>query len=356
MKEIKILGAGISGLTCAINLAKAGRKVIVYEREKEVGKRYDGDFRGLENWSTKEDVLDFLKSMNLEINFLCEPVSSATLFGPKGSEYKFFLKRPAYYTVKRGKEKDCFDFGLAEQAKNQGVEIILGTDKNKDEADIIATGSVTEKYLDALVRGMIFETNLADYQYAVLNDKLAPNGYSYFLIHNHTATLAACIFKNYQRADYYLDETLKFFQSKIKFNIKNPRKFGGYGSFFITNTAIKNGKLYLGEAAGFQDFLWGFGMRYAMQSGYLAAKSILEGKNYDQLWKKVLLPQMKASVVNRFIFQNLQNTGYEKLLRKVHAKRDLSLLYKYFNFSSRHTALWPIAKVVFHKHITPPFL
>jgi len=350
-KEIKILGAGISGLTCAINLAKAGRKVIVYEREKEIGKRYEGDFRGLENWSEEKDFLDFLKDINIKINFLCEPISAATLFGPSGKEYIFSLKRPAYYTVKRGKDKDCLDYGLAEQARSLGAEIILNVEKKQNEADIVATGSVTEKYLDALVRGMIFETNLGDYQYAVLNDKIAPNGYGYFLIHHHIATLAACIFKDYQRADYYLDETLKFFQSKIKFNIKNSRKFGGYGSFFIADTAIKNGKLYLGEAAGFQDFLWGFGMRYAMRSGFLAAKSILENKNYDQLWKKALLPQMKASVVNRFIFQNIQNTGYEKLLKKAHAKKDLSLLRQYYNFSPKHSALWPIAKMVFAKHL-----
>ena len=31
-KEVKILGAGISGLTAAINLAKAGFKVIIYEK------------------------------------------------------------------------------------------------------------------------------------------------------------------------------------------------------------------------------------------------------------------------------------------------------------------------------------
>lgn len=61
MKQIKILGAGISGLTAAINLAKAGYKVDVYERNKDVGMRFGGDLQGLENWSDKEDVLEMLR-------------------------------------------------------------------------------------------------------------------------------------------------------------------------------------------------------------------------------------------------------------------------------------------------------
>ena len=53
MKEIKILGAGLSGLTAAINLAKEGYRVDVYEKNKDVGMRFHGDIQGLENWSEK---------------------------------------------------------------------------------------------------------------------------------------------------------------------------------------------------------------------------------------------------------------------------------------------------------------
>ncbi len=35
MSEIRILGAGLSGLSAAINLVKLGRDVVVYEKKKQ---------------------------------------------------------------------------------------------------------------------------------------------------------------------------------------------------------------------------------------------------------------------------------------------------------------------------------
>jgi len=53
----------------------------------------------------------------------------------------------------------------------------------------------------------------------------------------------------------------------------NPRPFGGFGNLY-TGQAVRKGRLlYTGEAAGFQDALFGFGLRYAMLSGHLAARA-----------------------------------------------------------------------------------
>ena len=52
---------------------------------------------------------------------------------------------------------------------------------------------------------------------------------------------------------------------------------------------MQNQKLLVGEAAGFQDLFLGFGMKYAFLSGYIAAKSIIEEKNYDGLMERIVL-------------------------------------------------------------------
>ena len=58
---IKILGAGIAGLTAAIVLAKSGHLVEVFEKNKDCGMRFHGDLQGLENWSEKKMWLKSLK-------------------------------------------------------------------------------------------------------------------------------------------------------------------------------------------------------------------------------------------------------------------------------------------------------
>ena len=126
--------------------------------------------------------------------------------------------------------------------------------------------------------------------------------------------------------------------------MSNVRQFGGYGNFFLRPSAIEGNKIYLGESAGFQDALFGFGMRYAMTSGFLAAQSIIHGTNYDTLWKEELLPLLRTSLSNRLIYENLGNRGYEFIAKRIATRADLrEVLRKQYNPSFWKTGLFPLA-------------
>ncbi|HLC43596.1 MAG TPA: FAD-dependent oxidoreductase, partial [Patescibacteria group bacterium] len=111
MEKIKILGAGIAGLTAAINLKKEGYNVEVFEKNSDCGQRFHGDMQGIENWSKKIDVIDDLASKNVAINFDCTPFSNLTLSNCKIDE-KFNFDRPLFYLVKRGDVAGSLDQGL----------------------------------------------------------------------------------------------------------------------------------------------------------------------------------------------------------------------------------------------------
>ena len=347
-KEVKIAGAGISGLTAAIILAKAGYKVKVYERNNVIGKRFNEDFQGLMNWGFNEDVLDFMKRIGLETNFWNKPMNYLDIFGPDNYKGSFKMGKPFVYLVQRGVGERAFDQSLKNQAIKNGVDIIFNTPRKASEVDIIATGPNFDGVTDAMASGYTFETDSSDISAAILDDDLAYDGYSYFFIADGHGTIATCIFGNYNKISEYLEKTYNFFEKNYSFNVKNKRKFSGIGSFYL----LKSEKRYIGEAGGFQDFLWGFGMRYAMISGSLAAKSIIDNKDYAKLRKKELGGLLKTSIVNRFWFSLLGRYSYKRFILLLKKYNDP---IKFFTIAYRPNLiskiLYPIAKLYFGKYI-----
>lgn len=347
-KTVKIAGAGISGLTASIVLAKSGYKVKIFERNDIIGKRFNEDFQGLMNWGFKEDVLDWMQKIGLDRNFYNRPVYDIDVYGPDKYKNNFSMEKPFCYLVCRGIGEETFDQALKKQAIDNGVEIIFNSPKKENDVDILATGPVFDGITDVMAAGYSFETNSEDKFGVILDDDLAYNGYSYFFVVDGHGTIATCIFDNYDKLSDYLEKTYLFIKKKYSFNIKNKRKFTGVGNFYL----LDNNKKYVGEAGGFQDFLWGFGMRYAMITGYLAAKSIIERKNYENLWKKELGGLLKTSIVNRLWFSLLGKNTYKyliKLLKKENNPiKSFTRIYKP-NFVSR--ILYPFAKIYFRKFI-----
>jgi flavin-dependent dehydrogenase len=347
-EAIKIAGAGISGLTSAIVLAKAGYKVKIFERNNDVGRRFNEDFQGLMNYGFDEDVLEFMKEIGLEINFWNKPIVDIDLFGPNDYKKNFVSKKPFVYLIQRGNKGKTLDQSLKKQALENGVEIIFNTPVKQNDVDIIATGPNFDGVTDVMAMGYTFESESKDIFAMIFDDKLAFNGYSYFLIADGHGTIATCIFGKYNKLPKYLNKTFDFIKNKFSFDIKNKKKFTGVGNFHLLNSDKK----YVGEAGGFQDFLWGFGIRYAMITGDLAAKSIIENRNYKDLWKKEMEHLLKTSIVNRFWFSVFNNYSYKYFIKFFEKTKDPNkLLGKVYNPNVFSKALYPVAKIYFGKYI-----
>ena len=99
---IRIAGAGPAGLASAITLARAGRRVIVHEAQREIGYRFQNDLQGLENWTTQQDVLAELEALGLTTAFDTLGCREGTAFDAWGRGYpvRDILHgqyRPAWY-------------------------------------------------------------------------------------------------------------------------------------------------------------------------------------------------------------------------------------------------------------------
>lgn len=352
-KEIKIIGAGPSGLTAAINLAKAGFKVEVFEKNDTVGKRFHGDYQGIENWIYNQDSLEYIRNINLEINFPYYPINQLNAIGPNLKVYPIKFERSFVYLVRRGTEKDTLDQNLYHQALRAGVKFFFNSPKDHREfGDIVAQGYFPDQVIDGLVVGYNFDTNAKTQYWIIVDDSVAPDGYGYCFIVNGKATLAVCIFRDFANGKKYLNKAEEVFRKIIDFQINDKKFFSGTSNGFLPKTAIFNNRLYIGEAGGFIDGLWGFGIKYALITGYLAAQSIIENKNYDWLWKKIILPKLKASIVNRWYYQLMTNWVYSIVLKKLeNSKNPLTLLRKSFDFSLIHQIGYPWAKLFLRNKI-----
>jgi flavin-dependent dehydrogenase len=310
---IDIVGAGPAGLAAAITLARAGRRAVVYEALPAVGFRFRRDLQGLENWTTDEDVLDWLGRLGISTDFAALPCREGTLFDWRGRAYAARSRAPAFYMVERGPEPGSLDAAMLAQARALGVELRFGERVGRSEgAGVLALGPGAA---DAIAVGYHFDTTMPDGFWLICDDSLAPKGYAYLLVMNGRGTVKSCMFADFERKSACVERTVAAFERLAGLAMTNARPHGGVASFRAPVRALSGRHSLAGEHAGLQDALWGFGMRRAIVSGVLAARCIVDGTSYDAAWRRELLPWQQASLVNRMLYERCGNAGYAWLLR-----------------------------------------
>jgi len=348
-REITVVGAGPAGLACTIALARAGRRVVVRERQPAAGVRFHGDFQGLENWTGDSDALEELRAEGIAPKFENAAIFEGTVFDSRGRTYLVRSARPLYYLVRRGNEPGTLDRALLEQAIAAGAEV-----RFLDRVETVAGPAVFAsgpRRADAIAVGYTFETDMADGHWLALDNHLAPLGYSYLLVHGGRGTIASCMFAGFKNWAIHVQRTVSFFEEKTGLVMRNPRRFGGYAAFRPPHPASAGGHPVAGEEAGLQDALAGFGIRYALRSGLLAARSIIEGTDYAQLWRRELLPLVRAAMVNRFVFNTLGEFGWQLALQKLSGSDTGAILRRFYRPSLWSRLAFPLASLLYRAPI-----
>jgi len=321
-EPLRVVGAGPSGLAAAICAARAGRRVVVHERAAAVGSRFHDDHQGLENWTSETDVLAELDSVGIAPTFDHHGVREQVCFDSGGRAFTFRSTVPFYYLVRRGSGPGTLDCALRDQALAAGVEI-----RFNEPVDHLPTGGVVARGPrrgDVIAVGYVFETDAADGTYAVMDDRLAPRGYGYLLIQGGRGTVATCMFDDFHKERVHLERTVDFFRERVGVKLEHGRRFGGMGTFIPSARHGSPDLFFSGEAAGLQDALWGFGMRYAMRSGVLAARrrAALGDPREVERESQRLKRLYSAGRVNRLLYSNLGNQGYSIFLRLMARAKD----------------------------------
>ena len=154
MREQIVVGAGLSGLVAAINLAREGYRVVVRERRSRIGGEVD--IPGLEGKvinigdGTPMDLERIRAYTGIDISPAATRLREVRnhMYG-RTSDIRFYEGVPAYL-VERGPRPTSLDTFLYELALSEGVEVSLG-DTVTDFSDlppdtIVSTGLFGEAF------------------------------------------------------------------------------------------------------------------------------------------------------------------------------------------------------------------
>ena len=333
---IKIAGGGVAGLSAAISLKKFGFNPIIFEKNHVVGGNRHGDYEGLENWIFPTPMNAFFNKVGFDFKKITSfPISEFRVHSNFFSPLDITSKKPFFYMVKRGSNDLDFDSQLFKQCKDLDVQFELGT-KAPNDCSIIATGT---KKAAAYIRGINFKSNLSNQVHLLLGNQFAPKGYAYLIILNGQGTLASAFKKQKRKNQNILENCLTYFKS-AGIDIHGGNQFGSCGSFSLP---FQNFRLpfLIGESGGYQDYLFGFGMRMSMISGLSAALSLAgKEKNALELIKDIN-KKRRLSFLNRLLYERLNDRQISLLAKKLgNIEEPLSILSEAYKWNIKNFMRW----------------
>ncbi|KAA0255201.1 hypothetical protein FBQ97_08105 [Acidobacteria bacterium ACD] len=342
-RPLVVAGAGPAGLVAATLLARAGRPVVVNERHATVGGRFIGDFQVIEDAS---DPLETVPAMFARLGLPEPPWRPATwahFYDARLVERRVRSSRPYGWFVTRGPGPGTLDATLLEAARAAGAEVRFRSRIPPAEADLVAAGPQAP---DGLARETTFETDGQERVRVLFDDRYAPGGYAYLFTMGGRGTFGCAVVRDLGRIDEHFERSLARLGQVEEVPMSGRADAYSFMNFALKERARREGKDAVGESGGFQDYLFGLGMRYAIQSGALAAEAILSGRDFQALQRAAFARRQEVSLVNRFLYERGGNAGLSLFMRRARGADFREFLASWYRPSRGRLLLAPLVRAV----------
>ena len=299
-EPLRIAGAGPAGLCAAVLLARTGLRVELRERRSLVGHRFRGAVHGVENWSSSEPFTARLGAWGIDLDGALRPCRELWLCDRRRLR-PIRSPEPLFYLVRRGPEGGSLEGELLRMALEAGVDVRLGQTFEPGAAQLEAMGPSRSHRMCAEA-GFHFETRSSDLAAALVDREATPRGYAYLLVREGEGSLCVVRFDGLPVASGQLEQCEALLRRQIDVEVRQRRPGAGFGAFRWLGHFGTTGCWALGEQAGLQDLLWGFGIRRALESAELAARCWLEGADYAAAARRTFAVPDRAALVNRCLW------------------------------------------------------
>jgi len=333
--NVAIMGAGLSGLACAITLEQNGINPIIFENRSEVGDRFvnceiilsslSRPIKDAIHYFSENHNIDLKPQSNIQKLIVHSPNQEAVISGRLG------------YTNLRGRIKNSFEKQLEEQTKSK---IHLKSKKSYEELlheyshVILATGDaayanrITEYDIELTVKlkGANIKGSFdIDTVHAWFNNNFAPKGYCYLIpISNERANIVVAYPEYPENQKVDSDMLWEQFKNEVSDVLNQPIKI--YDQFEITKYIIglckypRIGNTFLvgNNFGSIMPFL-GFGQVEAILTGIYAALDICGKGDYQNLTKP-LKKNFNDSLTLRRMLEKMSNDNFDTFVKSLQGK------------------------------------
>ncbi len=321
--KVAIIGAGLSGLTCALELEKNGIQPDIFEKKFMIGEVFDHCGALLEVVSRPAgDPLEYLKNnFGLDIKPI-RPINSIYMHGPNANVK--LKKNYLGYFLSRGEDKSSVENQLYSDLMGK-VKFDTAVDYRDVMKDydyvIIATGdnSVSkavgcwQELVDIWLYGCeVIGTFDPSCLQMWMDTRYSKSGYAYLTPYsNKRATLALAVpYIGNDEIDYYWDKFREIV--KLPYSIVKTFKCEHISGF--VKPMIYENMFFVGNAAGGLDSFLGFGQEFALISGIYAARAICKGEDYENNMKGLVNKDLNLLELRKAL-DKLDNKNIDLLMK-----------------------------------------
>lgn len=335
--KVAIIGAGTSGLSCAIELERNGIYPVIFERNSFIGEYHPhvSAFLGL----LTRPAADPIRFINKELGIGLKPLNRFRKVIHISPHNETTVSGPLGYFMVRGKEEISVQGQLYAQIRSKvHFNSYVRPEDIEKEFDyvVVADGHWTapERYgiwrevTRAWLKGGIFTGDFEDDTLLMWLDNELTNGlYIYSAPYSRNKAVIAQVVQNigHEELEGYWQRFLESRGILKKYSMLESWELPHRGGLVTTNRV---GRVYfVGAAGGGVEPFLGFGQFNAIFGGVMAGRSIAHGTDIDRLLGNIKKKSWEF-VTLRASMNNASNRDFDRLLTLMKTPGLRSLVYR----------------------------